>query len=102
MLTILSYVPYLNKVDNKWRHYEDDSSRPVLILTRDSALSFLSSVTIAPLTSTIRGTPTEVILTPEDGVQTACAVNLDNIQTVSKSNLQPFITHLSPTKMHEV
>lgn len=93
----------MNQGDIYWYTFKQpDKRRPVLILTRNSALSFLSAVTIAPLTSTIRGTPTEVILTPEDGVQTACTVNLDNIQTVSKSNLQSFITHLSPTKMHEV
>jgi mRNA-degrading endonuclease toxin of MazEF toxin-antitoxin module len=43
-----------------------------------------------------------VILTPDDGVQTACAVNVDNIQTVSQSNLSTFITHLSPNKIREV
>jgi mRNA-degrading endonuclease toxin of MazEF toxin-antitoxin module len=43
-----------------------------------------------------------VILTSDDGVQTACAVNVDNIQTVSQSNLSTFITHLSPNKIREV
>ena len=93
----------MNQGDVYWyRFRQPDKQRPVLILTRPSAVSFLSSVTVAPLTTTIRGIPTEVILTPEDGVQSACAVNLDNIQTIPKTHLGAFITHLSPEKMRDV
>lgn len=42
--------------------------RPVVILTRSSAIPYLSDITIAPITSTIRGIPTEVFLTPSDGM----------------------------------
>ena len=45
-----------------------DKKRPVLILTRDSILDVLSEVTIAPITSTIRHIPSEVVLTPGDGL----------------------------------
>ena len=76
--------------------------RPVLILTRTSALSFLNAVTIAPITTTIRGIPTEVVLSPDDGLVTDCAVNLDNLQTVPKANLGALITMLSPAKLHAV
>jgi mRNA interferase MazF len=79
-----------------------DKRRPVLILTRDSAIQFLTGITIAPLTSTIRNIPSEVVLTPADGLFTDCAANFDNIQTVQKTNLGAFITHLSPAKMREV
>ncbi|HID31578.1 MAG TPA: type II toxin-antitoxin system PemK/MazF family toxin [Desulfobacterales bacterium] len=79
-----------------------DKRRPVLILTRNSAISFLTALTVAPITTTIRGIPTEVVLTPDDGVRTTCAVNLDNIQTVPKTNLRGFITHLSVERMREV
>ena len=62
-----------------------DKRRPVLILTRDNAIDYLGGVTVAPLTTTIRSIPTEVVLTPaEDGVPQASAVNLDNIQTIQK------------------
>ncbi len=73
--------------------------RPVLILTRDSAIALLNSVTIAPITSTIRSIPTEVVLTAADGLPDSCAANFDNIQTVPKSNLSRPITHLSAAKM---
>jgi mRNA interferase MazF len=73
--------------------------RPVLILTRDSAIAVLNSVTVVPITSTIRSIPTEVLLTADDGLPDTCAVNLDNIQTVPKANISAPITHLSVSKM---
>ena len=76
-----------------------DKRRPVLILTRDSAIPILNSVTIAPITSTIRNIPTETVLTEEDGVPTTCAANFDNLQTVPKANIGARITHLSTAKM---
>jgi len=80
-----------------------DKRRPVLILTRSSALSFLSGITVAPLTTTFRDIPSEVILTPEDdGVFEACAVNTDNLQTVQKANLGEFIVQLSQERMRQV
>jgi mRNA interferase MazF len=80
-----------------------DKRRPVLILTRNSAISFLTGITVAPLTTRIRDIPTEVVLTPEeDGVATECAVNLDNIQTIQKANLDGFLTTLLPERMREV
>jgi mRNA interferase MazF len=79
-----------------------DKNRPVVILTRDSALDFLGEVTVAPITSTIRDIPTEVLLTKEDGMPRDCALNLDHIQTVSKGMIGPLITTLSPMKMSEL
>jgi len=73
--------------------------RPVLILTRDSAIAVLNSVTVAPITSTVRGIPTEVLLTADDGLPDTCAANFDNIQTVPKANISAPITHLSVSKM---
>ena len=79
-----------------------DKRRPVLVLTRNSAIRFLGSVTVAPITTTIRGIPTEVVLGLQDGMQAACAVNLDNIQTVQKSKLGGFVATLTVEKMHKV
>ena len=81
---------------------EPDKRWPVLILTRSSAIRFLTSLTIAPITSTIRYIPTEVVVTPADGLFTDCAVNLDNIQTVQKARIGAFIGHLSMKRMREV
>lgn len=78
-----------------------DKRRPVLLLTRDSAIPTLNNVTIAPITSTIRSIPTEVILTEEDGMPDTCAVNFDNLQTVAKAKIRERITHLSAGKMRD-
>jgi mRNA interferase MazF len=76
-----------------------NKSRPVLILTRDSAITVLNSVTVAPITSTIRSIPTEVVLTADDGLPDTCVANFDNLQTVPKANIGAPITHLSALKM---
>jgi mRNA interferase MazF len=81
---------------------EPDKRRPVVILTRNSAIAFLTALTVAPITNTIRGIPTEVVLSQADGLVADCAINLDNIQTVQKSKLGAFISHLSERRMHEV
>jgi mRNA interferase MazF len=87
----------------RWYKFaQPDKKRPVLILTRNSALEFLGEVTVAPITSTIRDIPSEVFLTREDGMPRDCAVNLDHIQTVSRDKIGTFITTLAPEKMHEL
>jgi mRNA interferase MazF len=87
----------------RWYKFaKPDKNRPVVVLTRNSALEFLGEVTVAPITSTIRDIPTEVLLTKEDGMPQDCAVNLDHIQTVSKGKIGPLITTLSSTKMTEL
>jgi len=87
----------------RWYKFQrPDKHRPVVILTRDSALEFLGEVTVAPITSTIRDIPTEVLLTKEDGMIRDCAVNLDHIQTVSKGKIGSLITTLSLTKILEL
>ena len=78
-----------------------DRRRPVLILTRDSAIPILNAVTIAPITSTIRSIPTEIVLTPRDGLPDTCAANFDNLQTVPKQNIGRRIAHLNSARMIE-
>ena len=76
--------------------------RPVLVLTRDSAVGYLSTVTIAPITTTIRGVPSEVALNEDDGMKAPCAVNLHNAVTVSQQRLGKRVAQLSSTRMKEV
>ena len=84
----------------KFRH--PAKKRPVVILTRNSILEYLGEVTIAPVTSTIRDIPSEVLLSRVDGMRNDCAINCDHIQTVSKSNVGPMITSLSKEKLSEL
>jgi mRNA interferase MazF len=79
-----------------------DKTRPILILTRDSVVEYLAEVTVAPVTTTIRDIPSEVLLTKHDGMPKECAVNCDHLQTVSKAKLGSLITTLSGAKMSQV
>ena len=85
-----------------YRFAKPDKKRPVLILTRDTALEFLDAVTIAPVTSHIRDIPTEGLLTDTDGLSRDCAINLDHVQTVSKTRIGRVITTLPSSRMAEV
>jgi len=85
-----------------YRFGAPDKRRPVLILTRDSALEFLREVTVAPITSTLRDIPTEVLLTEADGMPRPSAVNLDHLQTVSQERVGALITTLPTGRMDEV
>ena len=79
-----------------------DKTRPVVVLTRDSAIAYLSTITVAAITSSIRGVPSEVILTEDDGMKTPCAINLFNINTVPAERLGKRIAQLGPERMNEV
>ncbi len=79
-----------------------DKRRPVLILTRDSAIGVLNALTVAPITTTMRDVPSQVFLSQADGMLTECVVNADSLQTVPKQQLGELITQLSAVRMAEV
>jgi len=56
--------------------------RPVCVLTRDAAIDVLTSVTCAPITRTVRGIGSEVLLGPEHGLPEACVISCDNVITI--------------------
>ena len=85
-----------------YKFIKPDKRRPILILTRASILKYLNEVTVAPITSTIRDIPSEVLLSEEDEMKKNCAVNLDHIQTVSKNKIGTLISTLDPAKMLKV
>jgi mRNA interferase MazF len=72
------------------------------VLTRDSAIGHLSSVTIAPVTSAIRGVPSEVLLDEADGMKAPCAVNLHGAATVPQRLLGKRVARLSSRRMTEI
>ena len=79
-----------------------DKQRPVLVLTRDSSIGHLATVTVAPITSTIRDVPSEVILDIDDGMKGRCAVNLHNAVTVAQVRLGRRVANLNAHRMQEV
>jgi len=79
-----------------------DKRLPVLLLSRPSLIDALHTVTVAAVTSTLRGSPTEVELGPEEGLkQTSCA-NLCNVFTVPQARLRSFVGSVGRQKMHQV
>ena len=81
---------------------QPDKRRPVVILTREVVLDYLGEVIVAPVTSTIRDIPSEVLLSRLDGMPRDCAINLDHVQTVSKGRIGALITTLSSAKMQDL
>ncbi len=87
----------------RWYEFSyPDKKRPVLILTRNSIIDYLNEITIAPITSSIRSIPSEVVLTSQDDMPRDCAINLDHIQTVAKAKIGRLIITLKDEKMSEV
>lgn len=64
-----------------------DKTRPVLVLTRDVARHAMTKVTVAPITSSIKGLSSEVAIGPRNGLDHECAVSLDNILTIPADRL---------------
>jgi mRNA interferase MazF len=93
----------MNRGEIRWYKFaRPDKRRPVLILTRDSSIPYLGEITVAPLTTTIRDIPSEVVLSPRDGLPRDSAVNLDHLQTVSRGRIGSLITTLDSKQMAAV
>lgn len=82
-----------------WGEIEGVGRRPFLILTRTAAIPVLNSVVTAPLTNTIRGIPTELVLGPDDGLPRDCAASFDNLRTVPKAYLVERQCTLDPVRL---
>lgn len=76
--------------------------RPVVLLSRNAAYASRELVTIAPITSRIRGIRSEVILDRGDGLKKKSVANLDTISTIPKAALDTKISSLSRKKVTEV
>ena len=55
-----------------------------MIVTRDGAIPVLANVTVAAITATVRGLPTEVPVGPPEGLVRESVVNCDNLFTIPK------------------
>ena len=85
-----------------YRFSPPDKERPVLLLTRESALGYLTTATVAPVSSTVRGVPSEVVIGVEERMKGPCAVNLHNAVTVDQRKLGRLIAQLGQKRMQEV
>lgn len=76
--------------------------RPVLLLSRSSAASYLNKLIVAEVTSTVRNIPQEVPVGLAEGLHRHSVVNLDNVHVVAKRRLGDRIGALGPSRASEV
>ena len=76
--------------------------RPVLLLSRDNAYSYLNKFIVAEVTTTARGIPIEVPLGTKEGLIKPCVANCDNLRTVARSALVKRLGSLGVSRQHEV
>ena len=79
-----------------------DKRRPVLILTRDEVIDHLNEIIVAPITRTIRGLATEVVLTPDDGMPVVSALNFDHVALAQRQRIGALICSLPEERWIEV
>ena len=77
-------------------------TRPALLLSRSRAYNVRASVSVALITTTVRGIRVEVPLGPEDGMPRRCVVNGDEVHTIPITMLDNYETKLSLAKMDAV
>lgn len=85
-----------------WWAEADDKRRPVLIVTRDEAIPVLVRVIVAPVTRTVRGIPTEVVLGEPEGLPVECAASFDNLQPVNRRLIAEHVGALGPARRNEI
>ena len=81
-----------------WADLDDDKVRPVIVLTRARIADRLSRVLVAPVTSTVRRIPTEVVVGRDEGVRAGSVVNLDNTQLLDVDRLLQLIGTVDPAR----
>ena len=93
----------LKRGETRWYTFRlPDKKRPVLILTRDEVARRLNETIVVPATRTIRGISSEVILTPDDGMPAACALNFDHISSAQRDRVGALISTLREERWEEV
>ena len=79
-----------------------DKTRPVLVLTRSSIIPHLSTVTVAPITRTVRGIASEVAVGDAEGLKQPSVVNLDSLQTISAGRLGRYLGSIDRRRKAEI
>ncbi|HJT68095.1 MAG TPA: type II toxin-antitoxin system PemK/MazF family toxin [Pyrinomonadaceae bacterium] len=87
----------------RWYTFRNpDKRRPILILTRDEVIDRLNELIVVPITRTIRGLTTEVVLTAEDGMPVNCALNFDHLSLAQRDRIDSLICSLPAHRWPEV
>lgn len=72
-----------------------DKYRPAVLITREEVLDFREQITVAPITATVRGMSTEVLVGPANGIDKGSAVNFDDLNTVPREKIGRFVGYLN-------
>ena len=93
----------MNRGEIRWyTFWPPDRRRPVLLLTRNEVMDRLNEVIVAPVTRTIRGLATEVLLSPDDGMPVVSAVNLDHVSLAQRNRVGAVLCTLPESRWPEV
>lgn len=85
-----------------WWAETEDKRRPVLVVTRSEAVPVLARLVVAPVTSNVRGIPTEILLGVEEGLPRPCVASFDNAQPIRRSSLTRLVGRLGPARRDEL
>lgn len=83
--------------------FEPSGRRPVVILTRTSAIPYLTSIVVASVTTNVREIPSEIDVGPKEGLRRRSAINCDNVLTLHRDRFDPLpVGELSPRKLADL
>ncbi|MGQ0464687.1 MAG: type II toxin-antitoxin system PemK/MazF family toxin [Sporichthyaceae bacterium] len=98
----MSEAPVPHRGEIWWADVPGDKVRPILVLTREPFIVRLHSVLVAPITTRVRGIPTEVELSADEGLPQTCAANFDNLFTLRRERLREQAGTISTERWTEV
>lgn len=79
-----------------------DKTRPVLVLTREAARPAMAKVTVAPITSTVKGLSSEVPVGVANGLDHEGAISIDNVVTIPAELLGRTVGFLGPDQERQL
>jgi mRNA interferase MazF len=85
-----------------WWAETEDKRRPVLVVTRSEAIPVLTSIVVAPVTTNVRGLPTELLLGLEEGLPRPCAASFDNLRPIRRAVLIERAGRLEPARRSDL
>lgn len=84
-----------------WGETPEEKGRPFLVVSRDAANEVMQRVLVAPVSTRIRGLPSELRLGPEEGLPVQCVASFDNLRPFPKAMLVRRLGHLGG-RSHEI
>lgn len=85
-----------------WGEAPDDKGRPFLVVSRDAANEVMQRVLVAPVTTRVRGVPSELRLGPSEGLPQPSVATFDNLQPFPKSLLVRRLGALGVDRAHDI